>query len=118
MLDPSHPDTKARCAVMMIRPYKPRDSAPPSSLFCGRSRLLDAAREFYGGWFSRVPARARGPLACVRCLLSSDVLTAWGDRKRKRLIETWGTAPDPAPGGGEEEEGRKIKRERKTKKIE
>ena len=40
------------------------------------------------------------------------------DRKRKRLIETWGTAPDPAPGGGEEEEGRKIKRERKTKKIE
>ena len=32
-LGPSHPDTKARCAVMMIRPYKPRDSA--------RSALLD-----------------------------------------------------------------------------
>jgi len=25
-LGPSHPDTKARCAAMMIRPYKPRYS--------------------------------------------------------------------------------------------
>ena len=29
---PSHPDTKVRCAVMMIRPCKPRDSAPPALL--------------------------------------------------------------------------------------
>jgi hypothetical protein len=33
---PSHPDTKARCAAMMIRPYKLRDSA--------RSALLTAVR--------------------------------------------------------------------------
>ena len=35
-LGPSHPDTNARCAAMMIRPYKPRDSA--------RSALLTAVR--------------------------------------------------------------------------
>jgi hypothetical protein len=28
-LGPSHLDTKARCTAMMIRPYKPRDSARP-----------------------------------------------------------------------------------------
>ena len=32
MLGPSHPDTHARCAVMMIRPYTPRDSARSAQL--------------------------------------------------------------------------------------
>ena len=38
---PSHPDTKARCAAMMIRPYKLRDSA--------RSALLTAVRNRRSG---------------------------------------------------------------------
>ena len=41
MLGPSHPDTNARCAVMMTRPYKPRDSA--------RSALLTAVRNQRSG---------------------------------------------------------------------
>ena len=38
MLGPSHPDTNARCAVMVIRPYKPKDSAGSALLTAVRNQ--------------------------------------------------------------------------------
>ena len=65
-LGPSHPDTNARCAVMMtIRPYKPRDSA--------RSALLTAVRSQRSG-LAVHPPRAHTALRP----LTGAVKYAWG----------------------------------------
>ena len=65
-LGPSHPDTNARCAVMMtIRPYKPRGSA--------RSALLTAVRSQRSG-LAVHPPRAHTALRP----LTGAVKYAWG----------------------------------------
>ena len=70
MLGPSHPDTNARCAVMMTRPYKPRDSA--------RSALLTAVRNRRSGLALHPP---EGYYTALRPLTGAAEY-AWGARCR------------------------------------
>ena len=41
------PDTKVRCMVMMIRPYKPRDSARSATTWLLSDRKRERERRYY-----------------------------------------------------------------------
>jgi hypothetical protein len=65
-LGPSHPDTNVRCAAMMIRPYKPRDSGRSGSALHAkvtavRGRRSGLAVFFFFSYRSKI----RQSLPCV-----------------------------------------------------
>ena len=64
-LGPSHPDTKARCAAMMIRLYKPRDSARSALLTAVRSRRSGLAVCTPEGYYTALrPLTGAAKYAC------------------------------------------------------
>jgi hypothetical protein len=70
----SHPDTNARCTVMMMRPYKPRDPGPVGC----RSALL---RLQYVADARALPCTPEGYYMALRPLTGAAKY-AWGARAR------------------------------------